>query len=96
VRVRGVAAILGVALVLTVTGCGEANIDQPKFAAQLNKNLKGRGVSSAEVNCITGQVYKQMSQKEVNTLFKAAKESQVPDSVMSKFNTIAKGCVSAQ
>jgi hypothetical protein len=90
---RVIAVLFGLAL---LAGCSRADIAQPKFKATLSKNLKGRGVSSAEVSCITEQIYRQLPQDEINTLYKADLAKHVPKATLTKFNAIAEACMKGE
>jgi hypothetical protein len=83
----------GVALVIALTigasACATSNVSQAKFESELQKKVK---LTKAQADCIGKQVYKSMAQKDINKLYTAATEKDLPPGIESQFTAIVTNC----
>ncbi|MBI2709656.1 MAG: hypothetical protein HYX34_08160 [Actinobacteria bacterium] len=89
-RITAAFALAGVSLL--AAACGSSNVSQAKFRDELYANLKPKGFTRTQVVCMTDKVYKRFSQSEIDQLYKAQQENQVPKSVRQGFDDITRSC----
>ena len=90
VRVRTIAALLLMASsTFGILACGDNDIKASKFQSEL---MKSADLTKAQASCMTDKTYEMFTQKEINKLYTAEKDDDLPKKVRDEFEALTSEC----
>ena len=84
------AVLLVVSLTLGASACSTSDVKQSKFQSELKDKSK---LTDKQATCVTDAIYKQFSQKDINKLYTADTDADLPTGMGDKFTAIITKCV---
>ncbi len=87
---KWIGAVLAVLLSVGAAGCGTNDIDQSKFASELQKKAD---LTPTQARCVARKVYAELDQEVINELYSANAEEDLPRGTADTFRGFVQGCV---
>lgn len=84
------ASLIAIALLAGVTACGSSDVSKSKFKSEL---VDKSGLTEAQATCVTDKIYEEFDQGEINDLYSADTEADLPDGLAEDFTAQITSCV---